>query len=188
MFKRIATLSWVTLIALLTIPLDANAGEIGKGTLELGLTGGFERTSVEEEKLNSLDLQTRLTWSLTNRVAMGGTVTFEHFSSDSGADATSMGLTADFILNFPTQSIVVPFGQVSLGVTTWGGSLYDDPELTLVLPFVGGGFRVLAGSHASVNVLAGYRHQSNAFGIKDVTAHDIVLSFGLSIFPGGIQN
>jgi hypothetical protein len=176
------------MIAMLAVPLDSDAGEIGKGTLELGLAGGFERTSIEDEKLNSLDLQTRLTWSLTNRVAMGGTVAFAHLSSDSGGDATSMGLTADFILNFPTQSNVVPFGQVSLGVTTWGGDVYDDPELTFVLPFVGGGFRVLVGDHASVNVLAGYRHQSNAFGIKDLTAHDIVLSFGLSVFPGGIQD
>jgi hypothetical protein len=52
---------------------------------------------------------------------------------------------------------------------------------------VGAGFRTILGTHASVNILAGYRHQVNAFGIEDITAHDIIVSFGLSVFPSGIQ-
>ena len=55
------------------------------------------------------------------------------------------------------------------------------------LPFVGAGFRTILGTHASVNVLAGYRYQKNAFGLEDITAHDILLTFGLSVFPNGIQ-
>ena len=64
---------------------------------------------------------------------------------------------------------------------------YDDAEITYSLPFVGAGFRTILGSHASVNILAGYRRQVNAYGIEDINANDIIVSFSLSVFPNGIQ-
>ena len=164
-----------------------HGAEIGKGTLELALAGAFERTSFEDSDLTSFDLGTRLTYSLTNRFATGGTVGFSHLSTASGNDATSVYVGVDFVANFPTQSSIVPFAQLSFGLTSWAGDFYDDADLTYSLPFVGAGFRTILGDHASVNILAGYRHQVNAFGVEDITAHDIIVSFGLSVFPNGIQ-
>ena len=190
MLTRMLACLWIAtaitgLTTIVVAPCDA--GEIGKGSVELALNGAFEHTSIEEAKLTNVDLGTRLTYSLTNRFAVGGTVGFSHLSTESGLDTTSLGLSADLIVNATTSSSVIPFIQISLGMTTWSGTAYRDAELSATLPFVGAGLRTLMGDHASVNLLAGYRYQKNAFGIKDVNAHDIVVSFGVSVFPSGIQ-
>lgn len=173
-------------LCLLAAP-DARSATLGRGTVELGLAGGFDRSEIEDYAITSLDLQTRLAWSVSSRVALGGSLNFSHASEDSGADLTNFGLTADCYLNFPTEGNVIPFIQLSMGVNRWSGDIYRDPEPGWILPFIGAGFRVLMGDYASVNVRAGYRYQKNAFGLEDVNSHDILLGFGLSVYPGGIQ-
>jgi hypothetical protein len=187
MMIRTTTVALITVAALWLAATPTRGAEIGKGTVELGLAGGFERANVEETSLTTLDLGARLTYSFTNRVAAGGTIAFTHFSWEEGFDETSLGATADLIVNFSSGSSVVPFGQLSVGLTNFSGDLFDDAELSYILPFVGAGFRTLLGDYASVNVVAGYRHRTNFLGIKDISSHDIVLSFGLSVFPGGIK-
>jgi hypothetical protein len=168
-------------------PRVARPAEISRGTVELALAGGFQHTSVEGTSISSLDLGTRLSYSLTNRFAVGGTIGFAHLSQESGFDSTNLGLAADLILNFSSGSAVVPFAQLSVGSTSWSGSGYDDAKWGYTLPFVGVGFRTILGNYASINVLAGYRHQMNAFGVEDLTAHDVLVSFGLSVFPNSVE-
>lgn len=185
--QRIHFLVFLALAVAVVLPLRSGAAEIPAGALEFGLSGGFERSDFEDVGLNQLMLHMRMARSITRRIALGGSLDLEYVAEDSGTDANSVGVTGDFILNFPTSGNAVPFGQLSVGVTHWGGDLYDDSELTQILPFLGAGVRVFVGDHASMNALVGYRHQVNVFGVKDVDSNDFVLSLGLSVFPTGVQ-
>jgi hypothetical protein len=175
----------VALVCLLAVP--AGAAEIPRGTLELALAGGFERSEIEDSSFTTVEFGTRLSKSLSNRFATGMTIGYAHDTTDAGFDRTSLGLNLDLIANFPSGSRVIPYGQLSVGLTTYSGTFYDQTEVGYTFPFIGVGIRSLVGDHASVNLLAGYRHQIRALGLDDTNANDILVTFGISVFPNGIQ-
>lgn len=90
-------------------------------------------------------------------------------------------------MNVPTEGRIVPFVQASVGLIHWSASGDAGLDMSLVLPFVGGGFRVLMGEHASFNISAGFEHHTNALGDSAASSRNFGVRFGLSAFPKGLE-
>jgi hypothetical protein len=192
---RAAVLVCAAAISMMLVE-PAKAGRIGEGTIEFQGSGSFdhERVRVDGNFVGSItqaSMSLGLATGITDMLMLGGSILFDYASLDpeSGAsyNQSVFRFTGDVILNFPVDGSLVPFVQSSIGLINWSATGESDVDMTLVLPFVGGGFRVLMGDHASFNVAAGFEYQARAQGDADTSAHDFVVRFGLSAFPKGLQ-
>lgn len=175
---------------------SAEASRIGAGTLEFHGSGGFghERVRFDGEFVGSItqaSVSLGLATGVTDMLMLGGSILFDYASVDpeSGGsyNQSVFRFTGDVILNLPADGSLVPFVQSSIGLINWSASGASDLDMTLVLPFVGGGFRVLMGDHASFNVAAGFEYHARAQGDSDTSSHDFAVRFGLSAFPKGLE-
>lgn len=182
----------IELVILVTlIPSLAFAAALEKGTVELATRFAFSHSSFSFDGNSSgtttdADLTTSLGYSLSRLVEIQGDVLFKHSSVDpEGGESTSggyFGFAGDIVLNFATDSNVIPYLLGGIGVVTYSGDTYGS-ETSMILPQLQAGIRLMIKSAASVNFGVGFSHMSNAAGVKDFSGNALAVGVGISIFP-----
>ena len=160
------------------------------GTIELGvdammLHSSYTYDGEDVATRTDVTLALGLGYCVTNLVELKGGLTFTRASVDpevgDSSSASAFGALAGVALNFGSDGPVVPYVQGSIGILTYGGDAYEDPEASLILPRVTGGVRFLVGDSASVNCGAFWQRLSNAEGVEDLDASQFGLTIGTSL-------
>jgi hypothetical protein len=182
----------IGLIVLVTlVPSLAFAAALEKGTVELSTRFSFSHSSFSFDGTSTgtttnADLSTSLGYSVSRLVEIQGDVLFNHSSVDpERAESTSggyFGFAGDIILNFATDSSVIPYLLGGIGVVTYSGDIYGS-ETSMIMPQLQAGIRLMIKSAASVNFGVGFSHMSNALGVEDVSTNALALGVGVSVFP-----
>ena len=170
----------------------ARAAVLDQGTIELTPSLGFTRSSLAFKGSNAgsithVSASARAGYCVTHRFEIDAGMLMEHqavsFPGAISEQATLIGATAGVQFNAPHGGRMLPFVRGAIGMATNSGVLSPGKETTLFAPILQAGLRVLAGTRASVNFGLGYRHQSNARGVTDLSAHTFEAEIGVSIFP-----
>jgi len=173
----------------------ASAAKVGMGAVELVADGSFRYDSLyfEADNLESAstaELRAGANYSVSDRLAVGGSVAFVHESLDPvGSDiisSSALGLGANVLFNFAPHGSTIPYYLgIGAGILNWSGNINEDADTTLIIPSAFAGIRIRAGASASFNVGVEYSHRLNAGGIKDVNSSSFGVRFGFSVFPRG---
>jgi len=189
----IATLAAVAaLFAFGSSALEAAAP--GKGSVEIAPSAAYAYNKLsfrgnDDGAVTGAFVDVLVGYYVTDMIQVGGSVLVEHSSIDPppGAGATStrssFGLDAGVQVNFPASGNVVPFVRAAAGFASNSGSGAFGTESTILAPIVAGGIRWMVGDAGSVNMGVAFRHEINAFGVKDEDANVFRVFVGVSLFP-----
>ena len=170
----------------------AHSAVLGKGTIELTPSLGFTHNALTFKGsgaggITHLTAIALLGYCLTDRFEIGGGLLMEHqslsFPGTTTEKATSIGVTSGLQFNAGRSGRMLPFVRAAIGVATNSGVLSPGNRTTLIAPILQVGLRVVAGSSTSVNFGLGYRHQSSARGVVDLSANTVDAEIGVSFFP-----
>lgn len=196
--RRPAVLLVLMLLTLgLTNAAPSRSSELGKGAIELNPSLAYSHNSHSgyagvDITTTTLDVSGFVGYFVSDRLELGGALLVSRESlvigedgggSGSAQSATAAGLVGGVALNFPASGRLVPFVRGSVGFLSNSGDLYIDNSTTVIAPLLEGGLRVMVGGSASVNVVVGYAHRSNAYGVQDQTIRSVTLGVGVSVFP-----
>ncbi|TMQ72772.1 MAG: hypothetical protein E6K81_06560 [Candidatus Eisenbacteria bacterium] len=181
----------VVLVAASTLgPAAARAAAFGRGTLEFTPSLGFSHASLsfggtDAGSTTTLDVLGLVGYGVTDRVELTGGLLLDHRAvsapGSSSESATAIGATAGLQLNLAGRGRVIPFFRGAVGVATHSGDLSPGTQTTLIAPIVAAGIRLMVGASASVNVGVGYRHESTALGVSDLSGNTLEAEVGVSI-------
>jgi len=180
------------LLLALLVPLPAAASAIQRGANEVVASGSLNHTEYSERNWSatSVHLSAGFLRAVTDAAQVGGALLLRHESFDTGPGSDlrggSAGIEALARLNFGDSPRIVPFAQAGIGVTMWVGDFERDTE-TWLLPELTLGVRFLVHDLASFNLGLSWLHEFNALSRRDLEANSIVLGFGFSIFPQGLD-
>ena len=183
---------WALLIVALCLPVTASASVIAKGAVEVTAGGSFSHQTFEEVDghITSLRAQVGVLPALGDKVQLGGRLGFNHQSFDLGGLGETDGgtLQADAILrvNLGRSTRVVPYVEVGAGVLVWAGELETDTN-TITIPQLAVGARILVHEIASFNVSLGWVNEKNSLGLDDLDSDILLVQFGFSVFPNGVD-
>lgn len=182
----------IAVIGLGLVVPASQAGSLPKGTLEVAGYGFYDYSSYSADgddagSTSDFMLQGQIGYCVTDLIEVFGGLVVNYSSLDPAGAAsvsqTAVGPEAGLTLNFKTSSIVVPYVTGAVGLVAYSGDVLDDYSTGWMVPFLGGGIRVLIGNSASFNFGLAYVHNVHASGAEDLTSDSIQFSLGISAFP-----
>jgi outer membrane protein W len=190
--KYFVTVVVVAVVGLL-VGTTASAGGIEAETVEVIPNTSFSYSSYSDGNddltITNLQLGGAFGYFFTNMFELQIGVIVDYTSIDAGggdsASQTNTGMVGSLVLNFPTESVVVPYVGVGGGFVVNSGDVGSADKLTSIVPTVEGGMRFLVGNSASINLGVSYEHQNNALGVEDVSANVVRFNVGVSAFVSG---
>jgi hypothetical protein len=183
----IFVLSFVLLAGVVS-PLSAGMSQTASGTQEWGGAFSFSYSGYSADhstmSITAVAVGPGYGYFVADNVELRTdlAVTLLSYGNGYSASQTTIGLDAQVLYHFGSETNVVPFfgGGAGFGIATDSSSTEYDPML--VVPVVTGGVRIFLTDSGCLTVAATYSHQINALYSEDVSGNIFAVSASYSIF------
>jgi hypothetical protein len=169
-------------------PALSAVDKTAKGRIELGGSVSLNYTSYENYSIRVISIMPSLGFFVIPKLALEPRFLLLHESTSHSVlpdySATDFGAIFNVVYHFEGkgESDIVPFIFGGLGFVTHSGDVGGADQVTMVLPDIGGGFKVFFTNEATMRAELFYQRVFNAHGWKDVDADELGIRAGVSIF------
>ena len=164
----------------------APGNQLSQGSIEITPNVSFSHASLKREGYGNVDTFTQFDFDpsigfcFTDHFEATCGLLVRHQSTN-GMGETALGASAGLNYNFSPQGRMIPF--VGAGFGTFFNDGFTFNNTSVLAPALTGGIRVLVGNTGSVNLRAGYEHETDG----QVSTNRFLGGVGVSLFPWRIR-
>lgn len=184
MRARLSSLIVLSVMVLGVSIAGAETFPVQSGGFEFAPSFAFTRSSVSptggstQISATHINLRADAARAFNNRFQLTAGLLAQH-SARMGSARNSAGATFGGQYSFASQSGVLPFVSAAVGLVQYTGQERDRAWL---LPMMRVGFRSMIGDARSLNVSAGFQHESNPKSARETSANVFDIGVGMSLF------